>query len=491
MRTDESPAMRLRPLLIALAAAAAPTVALAVGPDYRRPELGLAPGYQADVSGQPGRTAAPLDAWWTGFGDPALERVVARALGQNLDLAQAEARVRASRAAARGAGAALLPRLDARGSAADGRQSLGTPVGRIGSRFPGFARDYDAYDLGATASWELDLFGGLRRGREAARAEAAASEAAASGVRITVAAEAADAYLQVRAYQARLSVARRRIAVQQDLVSLVRQRAAQGLAAERELNQATAALEGVQAAVPALETGLAAQLNRLDVLMGAQPGTWRGELAPPAPLPTPPRLDTAGGPGELLRRRPDVLAAEQRLVAANARIGAAVADYYPKVSIAALAGWTTQGGGSFFSGAAAQNQIAAGFGWRLFDFGRVDAEVAGAKGREAEALAAYRGTVLRAVEDVENALTDFTESRRQAEALDRQIVALAAAREQARTAYEGGALSLIEVLDADRDLLAASDQRVQAEAGADRAAVAAFRALGGGWTAPRVSVATR
>ncbi|MBW8812714.1 MAG: efflux transporter outer membrane subunit [Caulobacterales bacterium] len=475
----------MRPFALPLALAAALlTTACAVGPDYRRPEMKLTPGWQTDLAAQRGRVAAPVDAWWTGFDDPELVRVVDRALAQNLDLAQARARVQASRAAARAAGAALLPRLDARGSAADGRQSLLTPIGRVGSRIPGYDRDYEAYDLGAAASWEIDLFGGLRREHEAARAEAAAAEAGAAGARITVAAEAADAYLQIRAFQGRLDVARRQIAVQQDLVGLIRQRAAQGLAAERELHQTLAALEGAQASLPPLEAGLAAQLNRLDVLMGAQPGTWRAELTAGSAMPAPPRLAQGDGPADLLRRRPDVLAAEQRLVAANARIGAAISDYYPKVSISALAGFSTLGGGRFFSGDAAQNQVAAGFGWRLFDFGRVDAEVAGAKGREAEALAAYRGTVLHAVEDVENAFSSLVQEERRADVLERQIADLTAARAQARAAYEGGALSLIEVLDADRDLLAASDQLVQARAGADRAAVTAYRALGGGWTPP-------
>jgi NodT family efflux transporter outer membrane factor (OMF) lipoprotein len=480
--------MRTFALPLTLAAALLAS-ACAVGPDYQRPQLKLTPDWQTSLAGQPGRTPAPVDAWWTGFNDPELVRVVDRALAQNLDLEQARARLQASRAAARAAGAALLPQVDARGSAAHGRQSLLTPIGRVGSRLPGFDRDYDAYDLGAAASWEIDLFGGLRREHEAARAEAAAAEAGAAGARVTVAAEAADAYLQVRAFQGRLDVARRQIAVQQDLVALIRQRADQGVAAERELHQALAGLEGAEASLPPLEAGLVAQLNRLDVLMGAQPGTWRAELVAGSELPTPPRLAAGDGPSELLRRRPDVLAAEQRLVAANARIGAAISDYYPKVSISGLVGFSTLGGGKLLSGDAAQHQVGAGFGWRLFDFGRVDAEVAGAKGREAEALAAYRGTVLHAVEDVENAFSSLVQEQRRADALQAQIADLAAARAQADAAYRAGALSLIEVLDADRDLLAARDQLVQSRAGADRAAVTAYRALGGGWTPPAVTAA--
>jgi outer membrane protein TolC len=216
--------------------------------------------------------------------------------------------------------------------------------------------------------------------------------------------------------------------------------------------------------------------------MGAHPGTWRDELSAGAPIPAPPAI-AAGAPAELLRRRPDVRAAEQKLIAANARIGAAIADYYPKLSLSALFGVESIDASDVFTGGALQHQIGAGLRWRLFDFGRVDAEVAQARGRDAEALAAYRASVLRASEDVENALSDLAQQQIRAQALSRQIAELSVARAQAEQAYEGGVVSLIEVRDADRDLLTASDQLVQAKSDTARAAVAAFRALGGGWPA--------
>jgi len=223
------------------------------------------------------------------------------------------------------------------------------------------------------------------------------------------------------------------------------------------------------------------------VLMGAQPGTYRADLIQPAPLPAAPGLSIAQGPGELLRRRPDILAAEQRLIAANAGIGAAIADYYPKISISGLLGVDSLDASRLFASRAMEHQISGGLSWRLFDFGRIDAEVAQAKGREAEALAAYRASVFKAAEEVEDAVTDLSENQARAQALSRQIHQLTQARDQAQQAYEGGVISLVEVRDADRDLLNASDQLVQAQAGADRAAVAAYRALGGGWR-PETSV---
>jgi len=475
--------------LVTLALASA-IAGCAVGPDYHRPDVVLTPHYMHQATAAVDtRKVAALDRWWQGFDDAALLRVVERAQAQNLDLEQARARVLQSRAAARAAGAALLPKLDANASANDVRQSLLSPIGEIGRELPGFARNYDDYAVGAAASWEIDLFGGLRRGREAALADAKASDAQALGVQISVAADAADAYLQVRAYQARLGVARHQEQVQRDLVDLVSRRQREGVSSTRELSQVTAALEGVRASIPPLQAGLDAQLNRLDVLMGAQPGTYRGELLADAPIPSPPVLASHDGPAELLRRRPDLIAAEQRLVAANARIGAAISDYYPKLSLGALFGVDSLASGHLSSGDAVQHDIGLGLHWRLFDFGRVDAEVAQARGRVAEALAAYRATVLCATEEVENAFSELVQDEARAAALQRQITALEQARALAQQSYDAGVINLIEVRDTDRDLLAASDQLAQTRARAARAAVASFRALGGSWQPQATPVA--
>jgi NodT family efflux transporter outer membrane factor (OMF) lipoprotein len=484
--------MTARPALLALAFAAASLSAnAAVGPNYHRPDIALTPGYHAATPAAPGADTPPLDAWWDGFGDTELSRVVARAEAQNLDIEQARARLLQSRAAAKAAGAALAPQIDGTGSAAAIRQSLNGPIGTIGRHLPGFERDINDYTLGLGASWEIDVFGGLRRAHQAAKADAAAAAAQAIAIRTSVAAEAADAYLQVRGLQARIAVARRQETVEVDLVSLLQQRADQGVAADRELREGMAELEGVRASIPPLTAALEAQLNRLDVLMGVQAGTYRAELATPAATPTPPAIAPGDGPAELLRRRPDVLAAEQTLIAANARIGAAISDYYPKISISGLLGLDSLTASQMFTGGAVAHQIAAGFSWRLFDFGRVDAEVAGAKGREAEALAAYRATVYRATEEVEDAFTDLIQQEARAEALQRQIDALGVARDQAQQAYQEGVTSLVEVRDADRELLTASDQLEQTRANAGRAAVAAYLALGGGWKPEAARLAQR
>jgi NodT family efflux transporter outer membrane factor (OMF) lipoprotein len=459
------------PLLLATALAGC-----TVGPDYHAPAIALAPRFAAGPITPPA-VGAP---WWAAFNDPLLNTVVERALAQNMDIAAASARVDQARAAARGAGAALLPVLSAQGAAEQDHISRQTPFGAASGEL-GFPRDYGLYQAGVQASWEVDLFGGLRRGREAARAEAASAQARTDAVRLSIAAETVDAYLQLRGLQARLAVAQGQLADEHDLVALIRQRVGEGLSADRDLNRVTGEEQGIEASLAPLRAGIAAQINRLDVLMGAPAGTWDAQLAPPAAIPQAPDPSGSAIPAELMRRRPDVVAAERQVASANARIGAAMADYYPHLSLGGLLGAASLGTANILSSNAFQASGTAGLSWRLFDFGRIDAQVAQARGREAEALALYRGTVLRATQDVETALASLTQQRLAMAAYDRQVAALTAARDQARQAYDQGAVALIDVLDADRALLQAADRRDEARAGAARASVAVTRALGGGW----------
>ena len=453
--------------------------ACAAGPDYRRPDIQLPTSYINGVA----IVAADntTDHWWRGFNDPVLDRVIDRALAQNLELAQVSARMDQARAAAREAGSALAPRVDLNASSSRVHSSLKSPMGEVANAV-GAPRNYDDYSVGAQASWEIDLFGGLRRGRDAARADAEVAEVSAAAMRIATAAETADAYLTLRGLQARLAVAEEQQETQARLAELIRQRAGQGVASNRELQLATGELEGVRAAIAPLRAAIDGQLNRLDVLMGMPAGTYRDELSVVAALPVAPSPSGSVTPADLLRRRPDVAAAERRLAASSARIGAALAEYYPHVSLGGLLGFASLGAGSLFTSDALQAAGVAGLRWRLFDFGRVDAEVAMAKGREAEALAAYRATAIRATEDVETALSGLLRSRDETMARERQIASLKAARGQTQDAYQQGALSLLEVLDIDRQLLAASDRLVIARTTTARASVASFRALGGGWS---------
>lgn len=455
----------------------------AVGPHYVKPASNLAGFHSANaVASRATQTPAPsLDSWWQGFNDPELTRIVQRALDQNLDLAAALARVQQSRAAARGAGAQMLPSFDLSAQASRQRQSLESPVGRIARNFPGYDRNQSLYDVGAAASWEIDLFGGLRRVAHAATAEAQAAEAARMGTRISVAADAADAYLRVRGDQVRMAVVGDQVATNVRLLDLVQRRFTQGLAADREVAQTEALLAGARASLQPLQIDLEAQLNRLDVLMGVQPGTYAATLSETANIPSAPAIGGTA-PTDVLRRRPDIIAAERRLAAANDRIGAAIAEYYPKFSLSALLGFESSTPDHLFRAATFQPQGMFGMRWRLFDFGKIDAEVAGARGADAEALAEYRLSVLHAAEDVENAFTALVQLETHVTELEREAAALERARNLSQMAYERGVIALTDVLDANRQKLTADDALAQARVDVARASVSAFRALGGGWS---------
>src|SRR5213080_3584490 len=455
----------------------------AVGPKYHRPTVDLqafhnAPSIETRAASLP---APPLDQWWTGFRDPELTRIVKRALDQNLDLAAAITRVQQARAAAQGAGARRMPSGNLYASTTTLSQSTESMTGRFAAHTPGYDRHQNYYDLGFIASWETDLFGGLRKGAQAASAEAQAAEALHMGTRITVAAEAADAYMQIRGAQARLNFAKDQVSTDSHLVELVQQRRDAGIASDRELAQAQALLSQAKATIPLIAVSLEAQLNRLDVLMGAQPGTYAAELTSVADIPDVPAISGFGNPTDLLRRRPDIIAAERMVAASNARIGQALADYYPKLSLSGIVGSQALAPAHLFEQQGFQPVSVVGLRWRLFDFGAVTAEVKRARGVNAEALLQYRSSVLHAAEDVEDAFSLLVQSENRCNEILREIAELQRVRDLSQESYAAGVIGLTDVLDADRQLLAAKDDLAVARESAARAAVGSYRALGGGW----------
>ena len=476
-----SPRKSIRRLGLAIALIA--LSGCAVGPKYHPATVTLQPFHNA--SSIETRTASlpapPLDQWWTGFHDPELTRIVQRALDENLDLAAAMTRVQQARAAAQAAGAQRMPSANLNASTTTLYQSTESMTGRLASHLPGYDRRQNYYDLGFTASWETDLFGGLKKGAEAATAEAQAAEAQRTGTRITVAAEAADAYMQVRGAQARLIFAKDQIATDQHLVELVQQRRDAGVASDRELAQAQALLSQAKATIPLLTVALEAQLNRLDVLMGAQPGTYAAELSGVADIPDAPGISGFATATDLLRRRPDIIAAERMVAASNARIGQALAEYYPKLSLSGIVGSQAVAPAHLFEQQGFQPVSVVGLRWRLFDFGRVAAEVKQARGANAEALLQYRSSVLHAAEDVEDAFSLLAQSENRRSEILREIAELQRARDLSEQSYAAGVIGLTDVLDADRQLLAAKDDLAVARQNAARAAVGSYRALGGGW----------
>jgi NodT family efflux transporter outer membrane factor (OMF) lipoprotein len=458
-----------------------------VGPKYKAqppPGAAFAPFHnKVDASDSTNTAPSSLDEWWNGFNDPMLVTIVKRALNQNLDLAASLERVNQARAVAAGAGAKLYPSGELDASAIAEHQSLQGNLGTIASPVPTFRRNIHEYIVGPTASWELDVAGGIRHNAAAARDEVQAAEANRIGTRIIVAADAADAYLQVRGYQARLAIAESQIETDEHLLKLVQNRYDAGAATKREIAQAEALLQQARSTLPPLRLALEKQLNRLDVLMGAQPGTYAHELDTVAPIPPIPKIANQT-PVDVLRRRPDIIAAERRLATSNERIGVAIAEYYPKISLSGVLGFDSLNSGTLFTAGAFQPAAVAGLRWRLFDFGRVDAEVKQARGANAEALLDYRQSVLKAAEDVENSLALLAETQAYGVQVQAEVQSLTQARNLSQEAYRAGSITLTDVLDEDRELLIAQDQLDANRADTARAAVVVFRSFGGGWQPP-------
>ncbi|MGC0848574.1 efflux transporter outer membrane subunit [Pantoea agglomerans] len=454
----------------------------AVGPDYHRPDVPLPDRYQSAMQQRSATRPANFAVWWEGFNDPLLSRLVSDALARNLDIAQASARMAQARAGLGAATAALLPSGNVSGQASRAYQSVETPLGQVLSSTPDYNRYGNAYETNLNAGWEIDLFGGLRRGRQSALADYQASEAGVAATRLAVAAQTADIYITLRGLQARLAIADAQVRTRQELLEKVQLLHSKGVAPEYQVRQSEGELAQVQATVPELLTGIDAAMNALDVMLGTPAGTHRTELTSAGTIPQAPLITSTGTPGDLLRRRPDIIVAERHLAASSARIGVAISEYYPKFSLSALLGSATAvSGDNLFSSGASQSAGVLGLRWRLFDFGRINAQIDQAKGQEAEALAAYRLSVLRATKDVENALSALVNRENQTATLVKGEASLASARQLSFVAFRQGTASLIDVLHNDETLLQISDARAQAQTESARAAVATFRALGGGW----------
>lgn len=452
------------------------TPGVALPTAYRN--AGAADGSQATSSADSAKISA--ERWWTAFNDPVLDDLVEQALVANLDIAQARARLRQALAGSSAAASARLPLITAEGSAKQQRQSLEDQFGRFASTVPGFDRTVALYGLGAGASWEIDLFGGLRAGQRAALADAAGAEAGIAGARLTVAAEVATAYFDAREIQGRIDIARARIATLFDLDRLVRLRVSRGIAAGLEGDQVAADLASTRAIVPALETQLEERLNRIDLLLGRPPGNAEMAIGTGG-VPAAPEMLPTEMPAALLTARPDLIAAERAVASADARTAQAIAGQFPRLTLAGLFGVLSTDVSSLFGGSATQGSASAGLAGPLFSFGRVQADIEGNRGRRDEAVAKYRLAVLRAVGEVETSLVALARSRDRVRYLQASSSALERARSSARHAYAAGTVSLIEALDAERRLQIAQDGTLGAEADAARAAVSGFRAIGGGW----------
>jgi len=445
-----------------------------VGPDYHPPNPSVP--HRWDAASQEGLGAGPakIANWWTVFHDPELQRLITRAVSANWDLAAAEARVREARAQWRAAGVPAWPELTAGGSYQRVRQSAKTPSSSSG-------QVRNLFQAGFDALWEVDLFGGVRRSVQEARAQVQASEESRRDVLVSLVAEVATNYLVLRGTQRRLAIARDSIRLQKDTVALTRGRFQAGLGSRLEEVQAEALLAGTEAKVPTLETAVRQAIHRLGVLTGRDPGALLKELLAPAAIPLPPAVVPVGIPSDLLRRRPDVRRAERLLAAATAGIGVAVADLFPRFSITGSLGLQ---GGAISDFSTLQSRFWS-FGpsvsWPVFDAGAARAAVQVRTARQEEALAVYQGTVLTSLEEAENAMVAYGKAREGSRALSRAVKTTRESADIALELYRKGLVDFLNVLQSQLALYQVRDQYVQSRQEVGTSLVALYKALGGGW----------
>ncbi|HEY3121168.1 MAG TPA: efflux transporter outer membrane subunit [Vicinamibacteria bacterium] len=458
---------RLLAALVALSFSAC----VSLGPRYRRPQLPLPPAYS-----EGGSEEAIPDAWWSLFDDPALDRLVAEALSANQDLALAAARVEEARALAGLADADRWPQLSL--SAEVSRSKLSAETSHLP---PGIPLENSRFRVAPTVSYEVDFWGRLRQLSAAARAELLASEEGRRNVRLAVAADVAAAYFDLVAFDRQLAIARETLRSRQESARLQRVRFEAGTISGLALAQARAELASAESTVPVLERQGRQTENRLAVLLGRTGGTTERAFgldalaSPPVPV---------GLPSELLVRRPDLLAAEQRLIAANARIGAARAAYFPAIALTGAAGSESAQLASLLTSGTGIWQAAVSLVQPIFNAGRTRRQVQATRARERQELAVYTRAVQSAFAEVEDALVARRTSAAEREALGRQVAELGSARRLALLRYQGGDASYLEVLDAERSLFRAELDLTAARRDELTASVNLFSALGGGWEKP-------
>jgi NodT family efflux transporter outer membrane factor (OMF) lipoprotein len=437
---------------------------LSVGPDYKQPDLPM-------IGNQTVET--PAD-WWITLNDPELTVLVGEALQNNYDLKSAVAAVRAARAQLGIARAALGPQIDAAGNFT--RSKSGDEVSGVGTG------ERDTYRTGFDAAWELDLFGGIRRSTEAAKAAWQSKEAGLADVQISVAAETARAYVLLRTAQQRLNVAQENLKIQQETYDLLNSRYNSGLIDELSLQQARYNLESTRSTIPSFETAVEQSLNALAVLSGVMPGSLHGRLSAEKEIPVVSPLAVTGIPADLLRRRPDVRIAERELAAQTARIGVAKSDFFPKFTLNGSVGVEAlsfnalgNSGNDFYS-------FGPDIKWAIFHMGSIRNNVNVQKAVQEQALAAYEQAVLLAVQETRDALTAFKKEQQRMTALDAAATAARTAAELADDRYKNGISDFQAVLEAQRAQLTYEDQLVQSRSAVTQDLIQLYKALGGGWT---------
>src|SRR5580658_2629620 len=458
--------------------------ACAVGPNYHVPPV--APALVQNAQSTAFVAQSPEALWWQEFGDGELDSLVHRALGANLDLRSAFDRVRAARAVFVERNLDYAPHVQLEGG-----------YSHFDEQQPGFGPDRinaQSDSLGFDATWEIDLFGHVRRSVEAARADLGAERANYQDAQVTVAAEVARNYFELRGAQRRLSVARKNLDSERQTLDLTQLLDEAGRGSELDVQRARARLNATEATIPPLEATEKQAGYRLAVLIGARPGQLDQELQPAA-VATYAKALPIGDPGELLRHRPDVRAAERELAAATARVGVATADLFPRVNVTGFVGFLSGDVGRLFNatsgGDARAWSVAPSLSWAAFDFGSVRARLRASEAQSDAAAANYEKVVLTALEDTENSFVAYSTGQAQLKSLSEQAEASTRAADLAEIQYREGVADFLVLLDAQRTQLDAEDSVAQAQTAVNVAVVAIYKALGGLGQPPRGDAAAK
>ncbi|MCX5660551.1 MAG: efflux transporter outer membrane subunit [Planctomycetota bacterium] len=450
-----------------------------VGPDYKAPDTKVSDnfGVATQPATQPASqstTQPDLTRWWESFNDPALNKLVAEAVKSNLDLKLAQARVRQARADLGFNEAGLFPTLDGGAGFSRSRVSKNANPGvPVGTR--------NLYQAGFDAGWEIDVFGGNRRAIESAQYTLEAQTDAEQATRITLLAEVARNYVLLRGFQHELAIVRRNVATQEDTLSLQRQKFDAGIASDLTVAQAEALVTDTRAQIPPLEAGTRQAIHRLGVLLGQEPASLVAELIEPQRIPSGPPTVPAGLPSELLRRRPDVRQAERGIAAATASIGVATADLFPKFTLNGTLGLSSAKASNFAEAASGYWSVGPAMTWRLFDAGRIRANIRSKEAVRDQHFVQYQQVVLQALSEVEDALVAYDREQARQTILRASVASNRRSVDLATKLNGAGVVDFLNVLATQQALLAAEDQLARSDQAVSTNLVALYKALGGGW----------
>ncbi len=449
-------------------------VGCSMGLDYVKPDTQLP---QKWLSADDQSSSEPVQQdWWQNFHDPVLSQLIAKASQGNLDLQIAEARITEARAARSSAVASLLPTGNVMGSATREANQLAVP-----GSFPGITKPFNIFQTGFDASWELDLFGVNRKRLAAASADLEASQASRDDIMISLLAEVARTYIDIRQYQSQLAIAQNTIDADAKTSDIIKQRFEVGEDPRFDLTQANAQLEEEQTQLPTYRNMLAQAEFSMDVLLGEQPGSTQVFVSTAAPIPVSDKKLILAAPAAVIADRPDIRMAERKLAAATAQQGVAVAKFFPDISLSGFIGLLNTNAGNLFAASSESWMMGSSVIWPILSYGTLSANLDAANAEQQEAMATYRKTMINALSDVERSVTAYIEQEKSYQSFVETVDTNQNTYKIANQRYEEGQTSYLEVLNAQRALYASQKELAEAQAKTSQDLVSTYKSLGGGW----------